>query len=138
MARFVFQDKSIYYEEHGTGKPIVVLNGIMMSTASWAEFVEPFSANNRLILLDMLDQGRSDRIDRLSGQFIVVADRRTNDGDVGGVAAERSQQGEGHGSAGQRVIVPVDHVADVVQIPGNARQLHGMRVIVQLFQNFCR
>ena len=62
MARFVFRDKSIYYEGYGKGKPIVVLNGIMMSTASWSEFVEPFSANNLLILLDFLDQKRSDHM----------------------------------------------------------------------------
>lgn len=63
MAYFTFQNKSVYYEEHGTGKPIVVLNGIMMSTASWAEFVEPFSAGSRLILVDFLDQGQTDRMD---------------------------------------------------------------------------
>ena len=62
MARFVFQDKSIYYEEYGKGKPLVVLNGIMMSCASWKEFIEPFSAHNRLILVDFLDQGRSGRM----------------------------------------------------------------------------
>lgn len=62
MARFVFRDKSIYFEEYGKGKPLVVLNGIMMSCASWKEFIEPFSANNRLILVDFLDQGRSDRM----------------------------------------------------------------------------
>ncbi len=72
MARFVFQDKSIYYEEHGKGRPIVVLNGIMMSTTSWAEFVEPFSADNRLILLDMLDQGRSDHMDGPFSQALQV------------------------------------------------------------------
>ena len=63
MANFTFEGKNIYYEEYGEGRPIVLLNGIMMSTGSWAEFVEPFSANNRLILLDMLDQGRSDHMD---------------------------------------------------------------------------
>lgn len=62
MARFVFQDKSIYYEEYGKGRPLVVLNGIMMSCASWKEFIGPFSANNRLILVDFLDQGKSDRM----------------------------------------------------------------------------
>lgn len=72
MARFVFQDKSVYYEEYGKGRPIVVLNGIMMSTISWAEFVEPFSANNRLILLDMLDQGRSERMTGPFSQAIQV------------------------------------------------------------------
>lgn len=63
MAFFKFNDYNIYYEEHGEGKPLVVLNGIMMSTASWKEFIAPFSACNRLILVDFLDQGQSDRLD---------------------------------------------------------------------------
>ena len=62
MAYFPYDKYRVYYEEHGKGKPLVVLNGIMMSTASWTEFIEPFSANNRLILVDFLDQGRSDRL----------------------------------------------------------------------------
>ncbi len=63
MACFVFENKRVHYEEYGQGKPLVVLNGIMMSCRSWAEFIEPFSENNRLILLDFLDQGKSDRMD---------------------------------------------------------------------------
>ena len=62
MACFVFDNKRVYYEEYGKGKPLVVLNGIMMSCASWTEFIEPFSAHNRLILVDFLDQGKSDRM----------------------------------------------------------------------------
>lgn len=72
MASFVFEGKSIYFEEYGAGAPIVVLNGIMMSCASWAEFVEPFSAQNRLILLDMLDQGKSDKMDGPFSQALQV------------------------------------------------------------------
>ncbi len=63
MACFVFENKRVHYEEYGRGKPLVVLNGIMMSCASWAEFIEPFSAQNRLILVDFLDQGKSDRME---------------------------------------------------------------------------
>lgn len=63
MATFQFMGKEIYYETYGEGKPLVVLNGIMMSTASWAPFIEPFSAANRLILLDMLEQGRSSKLE---------------------------------------------------------------------------
>lgn len=70
MAKFDFQGKSIYYEEHGQGKPLVVLNGIMMSCKSWAEFVEPFSQNNRLILVDFLDQGQSSRMEEAYDQAI--------------------------------------------------------------------
>ncbi|MBR0086103.1 MAG: alpha/beta hydrolase, partial [Lachnospiraceae bacterium] len=38
------------------------LNGIMMSCLSWTEFIEPFSAHNKLILVDFLDQGRSSKM----------------------------------------------------------------------------
>lgn len=63
MAQFLFQNKKVYYETYGQGEPILILNGIMMSCASWKEFVEPFSENNQLILLDMLDQGKSDKME---------------------------------------------------------------------------
>lgn len=56
---FSFRGKDIYYEIHGQGQPLVLLNGIMMSTESWAPFVKPFSQNHRLILIDLMDQGRS-------------------------------------------------------------------------------
>ena len=63
MAFFTCQDKNIYYEEHGTGTPLLVLNGIMMSCYSWAQFVTPLSAMNRLILVDFVDQGRSEHME---------------------------------------------------------------------------
>ena len=63
MAEFVFEGKKVYYEIHGEkGEPLVVLNGIMMSTLSWKPFIKDFSKNNVLILVDFLDQGRSDRM----------------------------------------------------------------------------
>lgn len=55
--------KKIYYEIHGEGEPLVILNGIMMSTKSWSEFIEPLSKNNQLILIDFLDQGQSDKLE---------------------------------------------------------------------------
>lgn len=66
MANFVFEGKDIYYETYGEGKPFLVLNGIMMSTGSWAAFIPSFSAHNQLILMDFLDQGRSARMDGLA------------------------------------------------------------------------
>ena len=61
MANFNFNGKKVYYETHGEGAPIVLLNGIMMSTLSWHNFVKPLSANNTLVLVDFLDQGQSDK-----------------------------------------------------------------------------
>lgn len=63
MSYFEYEGKKVYYETYGQGKPIVILNGIMMSTASWKAFIEAFSANNQLILVDFLDQGKSDKME---------------------------------------------------------------------------
>lgn len=63
MAYFEFKGKKVYYETYGQGKPLVLLNGIMMSTLSWTAFRDALSANNQLILLDLLDQGRSDKME---------------------------------------------------------------------------
>jgi len=62
MANFTYNGKKVYYEIYGeTGAPLLLLNGIMMSTLSWKAFVPSFSANNRLILMDFFDQGQSDK-----------------------------------------------------------------------------
>lgn len=50
----------IYYEVHGQGKPLIILNGIMMSTQSWHQFIKPLEGY-QLILLDFIDQGKSSR-----------------------------------------------------------------------------
>jgi 3-oxoadipate enol-lactonase len=63
LSYFDFKGKKVYYEVFGQGKPIVLLNGIMMSTVSWQAFKEVLSANNQLILVDFLDQGRSDKME---------------------------------------------------------------------------
>lgn len=69
---FTFCGKQIYYESYGQGAPLLILNGIFMSAASWASFVPSFSQNNRLLLLDMLDQGRSAKMNEEYTQDIQV------------------------------------------------------------------
>lgn len=72
MSYFEFKGKNVYYETYGQGKPIVLLNGIMMSTISWQPFKEVLSASNQLILLDFLDQGRSDKVEEAYTQELQV------------------------------------------------------------------
>ena len=60
MSHIWIKDKKIFFEVEGEGKPIILLNGIMMSTKSWQPFVNSFKANNQLIRLDFFDQGQSD------------------------------------------------------------------------------
>jgi len=62
MSSFKYQDKNVFYQIDGEGKPILILNGIMMSTKSWEPFVESLSHQNMLIRLDFLDQGQSDQL----------------------------------------------------------------------------
>jgi pimeloyl-ACP methyl ester carboxylesterase len=65
MATFRARDGvELYYEEHGQGEPVVLLGGIMMSAASWAQHVPVLARHVRLILLDLRDQGRSGRMTR--------------------------------------------------------------------------
>lgn len=64
MAELLFKNKKAYYEVHGNvGEPIVLLNGIMMSTASWKPFIDTMSRQNHLILVDFFDQGQSARLE---------------------------------------------------------------------------
>ena len=56
-------DKKIYYREYGNGEPVIFLNGVMMSTNSWSPFIETVSKNYRLVVVDLLDQGRTASFD---------------------------------------------------------------------------
>ncbi|GHV95361.1 oxidoreductase [Spirochaetia bacterium] len=73
MAEFEFQGKKVYYETCGEGEPILLLNGIMMSTRSWDPFIENFSRDNQLILVDFFDQGQSARMSAPYDHSIQIA-----------------------------------------------------------------
>lgn len=72
MALLNHNGKKIYYEVHGEGKPILLLNGIMMSTLSWSNFKDTLSATNKLILLDFFDQGQSEKLEEEYTQDVQV------------------------------------------------------------------
>lgn len=61
MGSFSFKGKKINYRTAGEGKSLLLLNGIMMSTKSWLAFEPCFTRENRMITLDLLDQGESDK-----------------------------------------------------------------------------
>lgn len=63
MGQFTFEGYNVYYEVHGnSSNHIIILNGIMMSTASWKPFIKDFSKHNTVVLVDFLDQGKSQRM----------------------------------------------------------------------------
>lgn len=58
---FEFLGHKVHYEIDGEGKPLIVLNGIMMSTKSWRFLVPSMKeAGIKLITVDFFDQGESD------------------------------------------------------------------------------
>lgn len=61
MAVFEYKNMKINYLIEGSGKPILLLNGIMMTTLSWEPVASPLRQNNTLIRLDLLDQGLSEK-----------------------------------------------------------------------------
>ena len=61
MAIFEYKNMKINYLIEGSGKPILLLNGIMMTTLSWEPVASPLRQNNTLIRLDLLDQGQSEK-----------------------------------------------------------------------------
>ncbi|HSK68858.1 MAG TPA: alpha/beta fold hydrolase [Candidatus Limnocylindria bacterium] len=64
MSTFDFEGKKVFYRSVGEGRPLLLLNGIMMSTKSWEPFLDAFQqGGNSPLLVDMLDQGESDEMD---------------------------------------------------------------------------
>jgi len=72
MAILNHNGKAIYYEVHGEGEALVIFNGIMMSTASWAIFLPELAKNNQVILFDFFDQGQSTKLDHEYSQDLQV------------------------------------------------------------------
>lgn len=57
-------DVEIYYEDHGSGEPVVLLNGIFMNTKSWYLQLKPLvSRGYRVVLHDMRGQWSSGKPD---------------------------------------------------------------------------
>lgn len=72
---------SLYYEEHGSGPPLLLLHGLGESVFTWHEILPALAARHRVIALDLKGFGKSDKPDdaaysaddqaELVGRFIV-------------------------------------------------------------------
>ena len=57
---FEFKGHKVFYEVDGKGKPLIITNGIMMSTKSWIYCLETMTPLFQVIRVDFFDQGQSD------------------------------------------------------------------------------
>ena len=62
MAYFNYQSKNIYYTETGKGKTVVFLHGNTASSKMFEPLLPLYEEHFRVILVDFLGHGRSDRL----------------------------------------------------------------------------
>ncbi|QNM06321.1 alpha/beta fold hydrolase [Qiania dongpingensis] len=63
MSYFGYQGKKIYYKEYGEGKPVVFLHGNTASSRMFEPLCQLYEEGMKIILIDFLGHGRSDRLD---------------------------------------------------------------------------
>ena len=64
MSYFKFEDKNVYYEETGCGKPLLLLHGNTASSNMFGAVASGYAQDHRVILMDFLGHGQSDRLDK--------------------------------------------------------------------------
>ncbi|MCI9583642.1 alpha/beta hydrolase [Clostridiaceae bacterium] len=64
MAYFIYDNKKIYYKEIGNGKPLMFLHGNTASSGMFLEIVNRYTDIFKVILIDFLGHGKSDRVKR--------------------------------------------------------------------------
>lgn len=62
MSYFVYDNKHIFYDEIGSGTPLLFLHGNTASSIMYAEVSKKYSQNFKIILIDFLGHGKSDRL----------------------------------------------------------------------------
>ena len=63
MTHFNYQSKRIFYKEIGVGKPLIMLHGDTASSVMFEFLLPLYQENFRVILIDFLGNGKSDRIE---------------------------------------------------------------------------
>lgn len=63
MPFFNYENKKVYYQEIGTGKPVLLLHGNTASSNMFLDVIESYTLNYKIILIDFLGHGKSDRLE---------------------------------------------------------------------------
>ena len=64
MSHFTYHNKQIYYEETGSGVPLILLHGNTSCGKMFDQIVPKLADKYRVIVIDFLGGGRSDRIEK--------------------------------------------------------------------------
>ena len=63
MSYYVYDTKKIYYSEIGSGQPLLLLHGNTASSKMFEQIAEEYSKSFKVILIDFLGHGQSDRLE---------------------------------------------------------------------------
>lgn len=77
MSYFIYQLKKIYYSEQGMGKPVVFLHGDTASSKMFEFLLPLYTDNFKVILIDFLGNGKSDRVDEFPADLWQEEARQT-------------------------------------------------------------
>ncbi|AOR25162.1 alpha/beta fold hydrolase [Clostridium taeniosporum] len=64
MAYFKYKERNVYYEEIGTGEPLLLLHGNTASSKMFQSVISLYQARYKIVLIDFLGHGQSERIDK--------------------------------------------------------------------------
>ncbi len=62
MSYFIYNNKHIFYDEIGSGTPLLFLHGNTASSNMYTEVSKKYSQNFKAVLIDFLGHGKSDRL----------------------------------------------------------------------------
>lgn len=69
MAFFNYLGKKVYYEETGSGKPLILLHGNSVSSKMFAGIIDLYKQDFKVILIDFLGHGNSERLEKFPTDF---------------------------------------------------------------------
>jgi len=67
-----FKNTPIYYTKHGTGKPLVLLHGLMESSTMWQDTIAHFKATHQIIAVDLPGFGQSGNISEIHSMELMA------------------------------------------------------------------
>lgn len=64
MSYFIYETKKIFYQVTGNGKPMILLHGNTASSKMFEMLLPLYQEHFKVILIDFLGNGQSDRIEK--------------------------------------------------------------------------
>lgn len=88
----------VYYQRAGSGRPLLLLHGLVGSARNWRQNISFLSGNSSVYAIDLFNMGQSERVPGLDAGLEATADRLAACMDALGLA-EADVAGHSHGGA---------------------------------------